>query len=263
MANLLFDALFAPLQARQSRFLWLEDGRSITGAEFFRSLAQMAQALKASGVRPGDRVAVQIAKSPEALATYAAVTAIGAVFLPLNTGYTPDELDYFLGNATPALFLCDPSRAGALTAIAARHGANLLTLDAAGQGSFADLAAIQPAEITPTPRAAADLAAILYTSGTTGRSKGAMLTPRQPAVERPHAGRALALHRRRRAAARPADLPHPRPVRRLQHCPADRRHDDLPARISTPATVLRADAAGHGADGRADLLHPAAGRARA
>jgi malonyl-CoA/methylmalonyl-CoA synthetase len=176
LANLLFDALFAPLQARQSTFLCLEDGRSITGAAFFRTIAQMAQALKASGVQTGDRVAVQIAKSPEALATYAAVTAIGAVFLPLNTGYTPDELDYFLGNATPALFLCDPTRAVALTAIAARHGATLLTLDAAGQGSFADLAAAQPAQITPTPRAASDLAAILYTSGTTGRSKGAMLS---------------------------------------------------------------------------------------
>lgn len=176
MPNPLFDALFAPLQSRDTAFLILADGRQISGTAFFCMIARAANALRAAGVQPGDRVAVQIAKSPQALAAYAATTSIGAVFLPLNTAYTPDELDYFLGNATPRVFLCDPAKAEALTPLASRHNAALLTLDGAGQGTLPDLMRAQPDSFTPTNRSPADLAAILYTSGTTGRSKGAMLT---------------------------------------------------------------------------------------
>ena len=89
---------------------------------------------------------------------------------------TPDELDYFLGNATPRVFLCDPAKAEALSPLANRHNAVLLTLDGAGQGTLPDLMRAQSDSFTPTDRSPADLAAILYTSGTTGRSKGAMLT---------------------------------------------------------------------------------------
>ena len=176
MPNPLYDALFAPLQNRRSRLLILPDGAQISGQEFHRKVARAAQALRASGVQPGDRVAAQTVKSPTALAVYAATVSIGAVFLPLNTAYTADELGYFLGNATPRVFLADPGKAAALDELAARHGARLLTLDGAGQGSLADLMAGQPDSFTPAPRDPADLAAILYTSGTTGRSKGAMLT---------------------------------------------------------------------------------------
>lgn len=176
MANPLHDALFAPLIERQDPLLILQDDSTISGAAFYGLIARLANALRASGVEPGDRVAVQIAKSPEALAIYAATTAIGSVFLPLNTAYTPDEIDYFLGNATPRVFLCDPAKAHALHTVAAQHGAQLLTLDGAGQGTLRDLAASQPEDFTPTARDSDDLAAILYTSGTTGRSKGAMLS---------------------------------------------------------------------------------------
>jgi malonyl-CoA/methylmalonyl-CoA synthetase len=176
MPNPLFDALFARLQQRQTRLLILPDSREISGAAFFALIARTANALRAAGVQPGDRVAVQIAKSPEALAVYAATVSIGAVFLPLNTAYTPDELDYFLGNATPRVFLADPAKAEALALLAAKHSATLLTLDSTGRGSLADLMQRQTDSFTPAPRALGDLAAILYTSGTTGRSKGAMLT---------------------------------------------------------------------------------------
>jgi malonyl-CoA/methylmalonyl-CoA synthetase len=98
------------------------------------------------------------------------------VFLPLNTAYTPDEVDYFLGNATPAVFLCDGTKEAALAPVAARHGATVLTLNADGSGSLTDHAAGQPQTIAPVDRGPEDLAAFLYTSGTTGRSKGAMLT---------------------------------------------------------------------------------------
>lgn len=176
MANMLYDALFAPLRGREGAFLILPDGGALSGRAFHAMLAQAAHTLRAAGVKPGDRVAVQVAKSPQALAVYGAAVAAGAVFLPLNTAYTPAEVEYFLGNATPRVFLCDPARAEALTPVAAAQGATLMTLDAGGRGSFAEAMAGQPEEIAAVPRGAEDLAAILYTSGTTGRSKGAMLT---------------------------------------------------------------------------------------
>ena len=176
MANMLHDALIAPLKGRQSDLLILADGSTVSGASFHAMVAQAAHALHGAGVRPGDRVAVQVAKSPLALAVYGATVALGAVFLPLNTAYTAAEVGYFLGNATPRLFLCDPARAAELAPVAAAQAASLLTLGAAGQGSFADAMAGLPVEIDPEPRGEGDLAAILYTSGTTGRSKGAMLT---------------------------------------------------------------------------------------
>jgi malonyl-CoA/methylmalonyl-CoA synthetase len=176
MANPLFDALFAPLAARNDAFIRKADGSGIPGAAFLGLIARMAHALDAAGVTPGDRVAAQVPKTPEALALYGAAVARGAVFLPLNTSYTAAEIDYFIGDATPALFVCDPASEPGLRDVAARHGARLLTLDAAGQGSLADLAAGQPDAVAPVDRGPDDLAAILYTSGTTGRSKGAMLT---------------------------------------------------------------------------------------
>ena len=178
MANPLHAALFAPLAAMNAPVLLLADGAVLTGPALAALIARMANAFRAAGLRPGDRIAVQVTKSPEALAAYAATVSIGAVFLPLNTDYTPAEVDYFLGNATPRLFLCDPARDIELSPVAAAHGARVLTLDGAGQGSLADLMQGQPATFTPEPRAMEDLAAILYTSGTTGRSKGAMLTHR-------------------------------------------------------------------------------------
>jgi malonyl-CoA/methylmalonyl-CoA synthetase len=176
MSNLLWDALFAPLETRDRDLMILPDGRHITGREFFAMVARQAHALRAAGLGAGDRIAVQVAKSPEALATYGAAVGLGAIFLPLNTAYTADELDYFLGNATPRVFLCDPARAAGLAPVAARHGAAVLTLGADGAGSLTDAAASQPATLSPVARGADDLAAFLYTSGTTGRSKGAMLS---------------------------------------------------------------------------------------
>ncbi len=178
MSNPLFDALFSPLAGRDSPFLILADGRTLSGEAFLSLVARQANALRGMGVQPGDRVAAQVPKTPEALALYGACVALGAVFLPLNTAYTGDEVGYFLGDATPRLFVCDAGRAGALHEIAERHGAALLTLDAEGKGSLTDAAAGQPGRIDAADRDPDDLAALLYTSGTTGRSKGAMLTQR-------------------------------------------------------------------------------------
>jgi malonyl-CoA/methylmalonyl-CoA synthetase len=136
----------------------------------------MANALSAAGVAPGDRVAVHVQKSPAALALYAACVKAGAVFLPLNTAYTPRELDYFVGDSGAALFVCDPGEVGEMEPIAQSHGCVLETLGADGLGTLADRAANQSVDFETVDRAESDLAAFLYTSGTTGRSKGAMLT---------------------------------------------------------------------------------------
>jgi malonyl-CoA/methylmalonyl-CoA synthetase len=130
----------------------------------------------ARGVKPGDRVAAQTEKSVEALVLYLATVRAGAVYLPLNTAYTLNELDYFIGDAEPSLIVCDPSKADGITALAAKVHARVETLDSDGKGSLSDAAAKASTDFTTVPRAGDDLAAILYTSGTTGRSKGAMLT---------------------------------------------------------------------------------------
>ena len=174
MPNPLYDALFATLTLRTNPLLILEGGEKVTGASFHAMIARAANALRSAGVQAGDRVAVQIAKSPEALAIYGATVSIGAVFLPLNPAYTPPEVGYFLNDATPRLFICDPAKAEVLAGVAGQT--TLKTLNAKAGGSFgADLSAAEPV-FAPEERLGSDLAAILYTSGTTGRSKGAMLT---------------------------------------------------------------------------------------
>ncbi|MES2669677.1 MAG: malonyl-CoA synthase [Pseudomonadota bacterium] len=176
MPNPLYDRLFAPLAARPGPLIALADDTAISGIAFLSMIHRAAGALRAQGVRAGDRVAMQVAKTPEALAVYGATVAAGAVFLPLNTAYTAAEVDYFVGDAAPSLLLVDPARAEALAPVADAHGARLLTLDAAGRGTFRDLCDAQPDAFVVEDRGDDDLAALLYTSGTTGRSKGAMLT---------------------------------------------------------------------------------------
>jgi malonyl-CoA/methylmalonyl-CoA synthetase len=132
-------------------------------------------------VQPGDRVAVQVDKSIEALMLYLGTQRAGGVFLPLNTAYTPAEVGYFLSDAEPAVFVCDPARADALGKVAVQAETLLETMGvyrkgAPAPGSLLELALAEEEAFETVARAPDDLAAILYTSGTTGRSKGAMLT---------------------------------------------------------------------------------------
>ena len=138
--------------------------------------ARYAAALESLGVKPGDRVAAQVEKSPEALFLYLGCVRAGAVFLPLNPAYTISEIAYFVGDARPALIVGEPARRDGLAEIAKANDARLETLGAGGRGSFADAVAGQSGAWSDIDRGPNDLAAILYTSGTTGRSKGAMLT---------------------------------------------------------------------------------------
>ncbi|MGW9332595.1 malonate--CoA ligase [Bosea sp. NPDC055594] len=175
MGNHLFDLIRARIPAPDARFALIDDGRVFSYADMVATSGRYAGALVALGVKPGDRVAVQVEKSIEALMLYLGAVRAGAIFLPLNTAYTPAEIEYFLGDAEPAVFVCDPAKAQALRPYAEKAGAKLETLGV-GTGSLIEKAAAAPADFADVARGADDLAAILYTSGTTGRSKGAMLS---------------------------------------------------------------------------------------
>ena len=175
MSNHLFDAIRTGIVA-DAPFVETTDGRAWTYGDMLATSARFANVLTGLGVKPGDRVAVQVEKSPEALMLYLACVRAGAVYLPLNTGYTLAELDYFIGDAEPALVVCAPKTRAGLEPVATARGARIETLGEHGDGSLAALAMEADGDFADVARGPGDLAAILYTSGTTGRSKGAMLT---------------------------------------------------------------------------------------
>ncbi len=152
MSANLYDLLAGRFPADRTKpcFL-LSDGSAISYGALEAGAAHVAGRLRAEGVQPGDRVALQAEKSAEVIMIYLGVLKAGAVFLPLNSAYTAAEVDYFLRDAEPKVFVTDPP---AWVAEARRH----------------------PALAETAPREAADLASLIYTSGTTGRSKGAMLS---------------------------------------------------------------------------------------
>src|SRR6202051_5355145 len=172
----LFSRLFDGLDDATRLAIETTDGQRISYGDLTSRAGQMANLLVERGVKPGDRVAAQTEKSVPGLVLYLAAVRAGAVYLPLNTAYTLNELEYFITDAEPSLVVCDPAKAEGIGAIAAKVGARVLTLGADGKGSLTDAAAKASAAFTTVARADDDLAAILYTSGTTGRSKGAMLT---------------------------------------------------------------------------------------
>ncbi len=154
-------------------------GEVTTYGDFWANAERMAAALVRLGVAPGDRVAVQCPKEVPMLELYVGTVLAGAVFLPLNTAYTAEEVHYFLGDASPRVFVCDPKRLAEMTSVAEECDvAQVLTLGASGEGNLVAARDAEAPGFQAVARGALDLAAILYTSGTTGRSKGAMLTHR-------------------------------------------------------------------------------------
>lgn len=170
-----FRAAFG--QSLQKTAITTDEGHSVTFGDIDALSGRMANWLESLGLRPGDRVMVQVEKSVPALLFYLACLRSGMVYVPLNTAYQSAELAYFMENAQPAVFVGDPARLAALSPLAAGLGVpHLVTLAADGSGSLMDAVQAHPGEHRVCEVSGDDLAAILYTSGTTGRSKGAQLT---------------------------------------------------------------------------------------
>ena len=168
-------ALRAPEES--TTLLTTVDGAQYNYGDLERQSAKAANALRELGLQPGDRVSVQIEKSVANLWLYMGVLRAGLVFHPLNTGYALEEMRFFLGDAEPGLLVCDPAKSDVYKAVCEELGiAFLLTLDADGHGSLADVWRNASSECETEPREGDDLAVLLYSSGTTGRPKGIMLS---------------------------------------------------------------------------------------
>lgn len=172
----IYQSFVATLRATPDKVMFECPGiGDVTFSDAHNIVGRLAQVLTDLGVKPGDRVAVQTDKSPETICLYLATLQVGGVYLPLNTAYTGTEIDYFIGDAGPRLFVCTPS---ALSSHKPRETADLRveSLGATGDGSLMDLVRKATPLKNAVDRDRDDPAAILYTSGTTGRSKGAILT---------------------------------------------------------------------------------------
>ncbi|MDO9436639.1 malonyl-CoA synthase [Hydrogenophaga sp.] len=152
-------------------------GLRYTWRDLDRASAMMANLFASMQLPEGSRIAVQVEKSVEALVLYLATLRSGHVFLPLNTAYQAGEIEYFVGNAEPAVVICSPGNFGWVSKIAFKAGTrHVFTLGDDRTGTLLDRAAHQSDVHEPAQSRAEDLAVIIYTSGTTGRSKGAMLS---------------------------------------------------------------------------------------
>ena len=172
----LYDRLFGSAKADGAPCIETDGRPVVSYAELAAMSAAYASFLIVRGIGPGHRVVVKVEKSVETVALYLGILRAGAVYVPLNTAYTAAETAYFINDARPALVVCAPGELEEIRPIAAASGADVETLNDDGGGSLAAAVAHCPACFDTVPRGRDDLAAILYTSGTTGRSKGAMLT---------------------------------------------------------------------------------------
>jgi malonyl-CoA/methylmalonyl-CoA synthetase len=166
-----------PPTERSLTCLEIPDGQSFTYGEVDEHSARIANLLASRGMVAGDRVAVQAEKSAHAVFLYLACLRTGAVYLPLNTSYTSEETSYFLADAQPQAMICQPERyEEALGLCRQANIPQVFTLGAAGQGNLLEACHAMPTTFSAAPASDGDTAAILYSSGTTGKPKGAMLT---------------------------------------------------------------------------------------
>ena len=165
------------LESSQKTFLELHDSHSISFSDANRLSAQLANKLNELGLQPGDRVTAQTDKSAQAVLLYLACIRAGLIFHPLNTAYTLKELDYFLEDAQPMLFVCGSKRADETTELIKKHKIQLVeTLEANGTGTLCQDIAEYEERFETVVRDGNDTALLIYTSGTTGKPKGAMIT---------------------------------------------------------------------------------------
>ena len=178
MSDNLFQTFLDRFPADKSRtFLVERDGTERSFAWLIDQTGRYAGVLASHGVVKGDRVAAQVDKSSDVIALYLACLQLGAIHLPLNTGYTGDEIAYFLGDAAPRVFVCRPANYDIAHDLGSQNNVDaVLSLGTNGDGSLNDQAKNIAPLLDVVDADKDDVAAILYTSGTTGRSKGAMLT---------------------------------------------------------------------------------------
>ena len=162
---------------RSATCLEIPEGAVWSYADVEAESARYANLMRERGVTPGDRIAVQVEKSPRALILYLACLRAGAAYLPLNPAYPERELDYFLGDAEPRLVVARPESLDAIAGLCEWHRAGEpLTLGSHDDGTLVEASRAMPDRFDTVERAPGDLAALLYTSGTTGKPKGAMLS---------------------------------------------------------------------------------------
>ncbi|WP_339720398.1 malonyl-CoA synthase [Marinomonas primoryensis] len=178
MSNPLYDGLFAVHKGKQTTFIFDSlNNINVSYDAFLKQASQYANVITLQGLQPGDCLAAQVGKSVSTLALYAACVQAGVVYLPLNTAYTFSEIEYFVKDSEAKLIVCSPESEKGMGIIAAQYTARLMTQSDDGlSGSLFHASQGVPTEFPTVDRTHDDIASFLYTSGTTGRSKGAMLT---------------------------------------------------------------------------------------
>jgi malonyl-CoA/methylmalonyl-CoA synthetase len=176
MSRNLYNSLMPASLSQEAIVLTTDSGERWSRAKIEDFTGRVATVLQRSGVKPGERVAVQVDKSPQAVCLYLACLKTGAVYIPLNTAYTQVEVEHILQDASPLVYVGQPSTASEFSTDKMAANLTVLSLDANGEGSLIDAAGRVEPLVNAIGVQGDDLAAILYTSGTTGRPKGAMIT---------------------------------------------------------------------------------------
>ena len=177
MANVLYDKIFGPNVNSEKIFLKTKNS-NISYKKFTELSNKIANSLTLNGLRPGDRIAIQAEKSVTQLAVYAATIKAGGIYLPLNTAYTANELKYFMSDARPKIIILDEKSFNSTKENLSDIEAHFFTLNKDESGSLIDSIAPCSTKFSAINRGEEDIAVIMYTSGTTGKSKGAKLCHR-------------------------------------------------------------------------------------
>ena len=154
-----------------------ETGKTFSYGDLAQTSARYANLLTGLGARRGDRIAVQVDKSPASLFLYMGCLRAGMVYVPLNTAYQRGELTHFIGDSEPRVVVCRPPAVELMQELCDDR-CQVLTLDEDGGGSMGLAAAGKAPDFAAAEMQPGDPAVLIYTSGTTGRSKGAVVTHR-------------------------------------------------------------------------------------